>query len=268
MKQSVALMAFAVSVITGSAGAEEIFVADFGDLPQAQVVFLGEVHDNPHHHDNQAAAVVAIAPTAVVFEMLTREKAAAVTPSLLKDPAQLATELDWANTGWPDFEIYYPVFAASAGAEIYGAQVPRAAARAAVMGEDLAEAFGEGAERFGLLAKLPEAQQEEREAKQMAAHCDALPAEMLPGMVLAQRLRDASLARAAMSALAETGGPVVVITGNGHARTDWGAPALLPQEVSVLSIAQIEAQSEGQEPFDKWLVTAAAEREDPCAAFK
>ncbi|KPA21739.1 hypothetical protein shim_24460 [Shimia sp. SK013] len=268
MKQSVALMAFAMSVVTGGAGAEEIFVSDFGDLPQAQVVFLGEVHDNPHHHDNQAAALVAIAPKAVVFEMLTHEKAAAVTPSLLRDQAKLAKALDWANSGWPSFEMYYPVFAASAGAEIYGAQVPRATARAAVMGEDLAEAFGEGAERFGLLAKLPEAQQEEREAKQMAAHCNALPAEMLPGMVLAQRLRDASLARAVLAALEATDGPVVVITGNGHARTDWGAPALLPQEVSILLIAQFETPSQGPEPFDKWLVTAAAEREDPCEAFK
>ncbi|MGR3637730.1 MAG: ChaN family lipoprotein [Shimia sp.] len=268
MKQSVALMAFAMSVVTGGAGAEEISAADFGNLPQAQVVFLGEVHDNPHHHDNQAAALLTLAPSAVVFEMLTPEMAAVVTPDLLKDQAQLAKALDWAHSGWPGFEMYYPVFSASAGAEIYGAQVPRAAARAAVMGEDMAEAFGKGAERFGLLAELPEAQQEEREAKQMAAHCDALPAEMLPGMVLAQRLRDASLARAAMAALDATGGPVAVITGNGHARRDWGAPALLPQEVSVLSIAQFEAPSQGPEPFDKWLVTAAAEREDPCAAFK
>ena len=34
---------------------------------------IGEVHDNPHHHRNQARAVAALKPGAIVFEMLTPE---------------------------------------------------------------------------------------------------------------------------------------------------------------------------------------------------
>lgn len=72
-----------------------------------------------------------------------------------------------------------------------------------------------------------------------------------------------------IAALAETGGPVAVITGNGHARLDWGAPALLAQarpDLSILSIGQLEDQAEDA-PFDVWTVSSAPERDDPCAAF-
>ena len=81
---------------------------------------------------------------------------------------------------------------------------------------------------FGLDAALDPEEQATREAGQMAAHCDALPDHVLPGMVEAQRLRDAALSRAIVAAILETdGGPVAVITGNGHARTDWGIPPML-----------------------------------------
>ncbi len=64
------------------------------------------------------------------------------------------------------------------------------------MREGAAAVFGAAAARFGLDAPLPEDEQAAREAEQAEAHCGALPAEMLPGMVEAQRLRDAALARA------------------------------------------------------------------------
>ena len=60
----------------------------------ADVVFLGEVHDNPAHHDRQAAEVARIAPSAIVWEMLTAEKAAVVTTGLVADEAALGAALD------------------------------------------------------------------------------------------------------------------------------------------------------------------------------
>lgn len=46
------------------------------------VVFLGETHDNPHHHARQSAIVAALLPKAIVWEMLTQEQAAEVTEAL------------------------------------------------------------------------------------------------------------------------------------------------------------------------------------------
>lgn len=233
------------------------------------LIFIGEVHDNPAHHARQAEIVAAVQPAAVVWEMLTPEQAALVTPDLRG--AALGEALDWAESGWPDFAMYAPIFDAAGNARHLGAAVPRAQARA-VIEQPLAEVFGTDTARFGLDQPLPEAQQTAREALQMAAHCDALPVEMLPMMVDIQRLRDAALARAALDALARTGGPVAVITGNGHARKDWGVPAVLAlaaPDVSVYVIGQAEAEVSAMHGlFDAELLADPVDRGDPCDAFR
>jgi uncharacterized iron-regulated protein len=249
------------------AGAEEISAEDFGHLRPADVVVLGEVHDNPLHHHNQAAAVRALDVKALVFEMLTEAQALKVRPGM--DAETLAEALEWEASGWPDFALYWPVFEAGEGLPVFGGALPRDQVRRAVE-EGAAAVFGSGAPIFGLDAPLDREEQALREAQQGAAHCDALPVEMLPGMVEAQRLRDAALAQAVLAAMAETGGPVALITGNGHARHDWGVPRALAAadpSLRVLSIGQFETPPENLVPYDHWIVTAPAAREDPCAAF-
>jgi uncharacterized iron-regulated protein len=262
--------ALGAALFVSAALAGEIAPAALSNLPPADIVLLGEVHDNPAHHLNQAAAVAAIRPAAIVFEMLDPAQAARVTPELLASEAELGAALEWEAAGWPDFAMYYPIFAAAGDARIHAGTETVEAARRAVR-EGAAPVYGEGAEVFGLDAALPEAEEAARIDEQRVAHCDALPADLLPGMVEAQRLRDAWLARAALAAHAETGGPVVVITGNGHARRDWGVPALLARaapDLSVLTVGQYEETAEDAPPFDLWLVTEPAERPDPCAAFR
>ena len=242
---------------------------------QADVYVLGEVHDNPHHHDRQARMIAALGPSAVVFEMLTPDQADLVNTMGHADPEALG----WDASGWPDFALYEPVFAASSGAVIHGSALDRADVRRA-MTEPLAPLFTElwggdsvdhPAPEFGLSAPLPAPQQSRREAQQLEAHCDALPEEMLPLFVQAQRLRDAAFAGAVLSALRSDGGPVVLITGNGHARADWGVPALLSRaapELRVVTLGQFETKvPEDAPPFDVIAVSPEAARPDPCAAF-
>jgi len=234
------------------------------------VAILGEVHDNPAHHTEQAAQVARLQPAAIVFEMLTEEQAARVTPELRGDAEALADALDWDESGWPDFSMYHPIFTAAPDAEIYGAAVPRDAARA-VFDTGPAEAFGPEAARYGLDRDLDPVEQTTREAMQMAAHCDALPEEMLPGMVAVQRLRDAMLARAVVQAVDETGGPVAVITGNGHARRDWGVPAVLAEvapDLDIWVLGQTEEDRPLEGGFDVIKSAPKVERPDPCAAFQ
>ncbi|MDA5558415.1 ChaN family lipoprotein [Shimia sp. MMG029] len=265
MKQMVTAAALAFALAGDAAKAEQL---DHTLLQGVDVVFLGEVHDNPVHHSAQAGATLALAPKAMVFEMLTPEQAALVTPELLDDEAALGQALAWDDSGWPEFSMYYPIFAVSGGARIYGAQVPRGLAREVLSSGNMDAAMAGEASQYKLTEPLPEAQQTEREALQMEAHCNALPEEMLPIMVMAQRLRDARLAQSATQALRETGGPVVVITGNGHVRNDWGAPTLMDPSISVVTFGQLEAEPETAPPYDTWVVTAPVEREDPCAAFQ
>lgn len=248
----------------------EIDASDLYSLPEADVVVLGEIHDNAVHHAHQAIAIEAIGPSAVVFEMLGLEQAARVTPRLRGSEEALGAVLGWEASGWPDFSMYYPIFVAAGDAAIVGAAAPHEDVRSATrLGAGVV--FGDEAARYGVAAPLPEAEQMLREAGQLMAHCNAMPADALPGMVEAQRLRDAWLARATLEAVEETGGPVIVITGNGHARADWGVPALLAvaaPELVVLTLGQFEGAAEAVPPYDLWLVTDAVQRPDPCAAFR
>ncbi|MDQ2094658.1 ChaN family lipoprotein [Rhodalgimonas zhirmunskyi] len=237
-------------------------------LAGAEVAFLGEVHDNAQAHLAQAAALRAAAPKAVVFEMLSPEQAARLTPEARGDVAALGDVLGWEEAGWPDFTIYAPIFAALGEARAYGAAVPREAARG-VMQTGIAAAFGTEAVRYGLDQPLGAQEQAARETFQMEAHCNALPEEMLPVMVDIQRYRDAALARAVAQALQDTGGPVAVITGNGHARRDWGAPVYVARALPEAVIFTLGVGEPGgpEGRFDAVIEVPAAEREDPCAAF-
>lgn len=264
--QTVAALLAAVCV-----SAEEIEPTGLYGLPQADVVLLGEHHDNPAHHAHQAIAVEAVGARALVLEMLTEAEALRITPELRESEPALEAVLGWNASGWPDFAMYYPIFAAAGDAAIFGGALEHDRVRQAVT-DGAAAMFGDAAPLFGLDDALDDAEQGQREADQLAAHCDALPVAILAGMVEAQRLRDAALARAVIAAFAETGGPVAVITGNGHARTDWGVPRALEQaapDLSVISVGQFEAAPPaGDPPFDFWLVTEAVERPDPCDTFE
>lgn len=236
----------------------------------ADVIFIGEQHDNPAHHRLQAAWTSQLHPAALVFEMLTPEQAAQVTADNRKSMMQLAAALAWEASGWPDFAMYYPIFAAVPDAAIYGAGVPRDQIRN-LMQQELADVVGLAeAALYGLDQPLPADQQALREALQAEAHCDALPATMLPMMVSVQRLRDVALARAARIALSETGGPVVVITGNGHARADWGAPFYLQEVAPGVNVFALGQGEEGRDPdgqFDMAVDGPGVDRGNPCDAF-
>ncbi|MGD9863174.1 MAG: ChaN family lipoprotein [Pseudodonghicola sp.] len=237
-------------------------------MTRADVVLLGEIHDNPAHHMVQAEAVRAIAPAAVVWEMMTEEVAQGVDAAVIGDPEALAARTGWEASGWPRLELYLPVFEAARNAVHYGALVPRSAV-GGVIAEGAVAAFGPEAARFGLSDPLPAAEQAEREADQQAAHCNAMPEDKLGLLVDIQRLRDATLARTVLRALQDTGGPVAVITGNGHVRADRGVPVYLHRAAPNLVVYTLGQSEDGRlgGTFDAVIDSPAVARPDPCAAF-
>ncbi len=240
----------------------------------ADIVILGEVHDNPEHHRNQARIVEALRPEALVFEMIPQEKETLVNEMRAAGVSreELAEALQWAESGWPDFEFYAEILEAAPSARVFGAGQPSADVRRAMV-EGAAGPFGPDAAIYGLDKPLEPEEQAAREAIQAEAHCNALATELLPGMVEAQRFRDAGLADATLWARTMTGGgQVVVITGNGHADMERGMPEALriaDPEVSMIVLGQLEAEPDSDEalPFDFYVVTDAPERADPCAAL-
>lgn len=247
-------------------------------LEGAGIFILGEVHDNPTHHATQAKIVADLKPQAIVFEMLEPDVALRVTTENRTNAAELEALLDWNASGWPDFSMYHPIFTAAPEAAIFGAAVPRDDARRAVS-EGASAVFGGAASLFGLDQALPEDEHTQRVDLQREAHCNALPEDLLPGMVEAQRLRDAALARAAVAAYAHAQAvsdepKVVVIAGNGHAREDWGVPALLrtyyannAEAPNHYAVGQFEDTIPEDAPYSNSVSAPAPEREDPCLAF-
>ncbi len=242
---------------------------DIDAFAGADVIILGEVHDNPRHHAAQAEVVAALQPAALVFEMLTSAQAGLITGENRGDEAGLRAALKWDDAGWPDFSYYYPIFVAGKAARVLGAGLTRPAARKAFKTGVLLD-FGAEAELYGLDRALDEAEQAARLEFQRAAHCNALPENLLAGMVELQRLRDAYLARAVVEALEAVGGPVVVITGNGHARKDRGLAVYLRAarpDVAIIAVGMAEGgRIDGV--FDLVVSFAAEPRPDPCLAFQ
>ena len=61
-----------------------------------------------------------------------------------------------------------------------------------------------------------------------------------------------------------------MITGNGHARKDWGAPYYVTFAAPDVSVASLGLGEEGASPdggFDTVESTKGVDRGDPCAAF-
>ena len=243
--------------------------AELAGWKYAWIVVLGEVHDNPSHHRNQAQLVAAIRPTALIFEMLTPAQATAAIGVDRTDPVALGNALEWDASGWPDFSMYAPIFAAAPDAVIIGAALPEDQMMS-VADKGAAAVFGSDAAAFGLIPLAPD-DQATREAEQAEAHCGALPSEMLAGMVEVQRLRDAHFARVTLEALETYGEKVVLITGSGHARADIGVPAALRSarpDLQVWSLGQFESDPGSDAPFDAVIVTDPVPRPDPCLAFQ
>jgi uncharacterized iron-regulated protein len=265
------LVASCILLLPGAAGStavSDVIAAAKG----ADVVILGEIHDNPVHHENQAAIVAALRPAALVFEMIPQSAEDEVNAlrEAGADQAKLAEALDWDASGWPDFSNYAIVLEAAPRARVFGAEQSRAEVKRAMV-EGAAGVFGPDASTYGLDKPLPPVEQQAREAEQLAAHCNELPSEVLPGMVEAQRLRDAGLADAALWARTMTGdGQVVVIAGSGHADRKRGVPALLETaapKLKVLALGQFESPSEEGGDFDEVLYAPAPPRGDPCAGL-
>lgn len=253
---------------TGPAGLEA-FVERARDR---DIVVLGEIHDNPEHHRNQARIVAALQPAAIVFEMIAQEDEGVLNELRAAGASreEMAEALDWANSGWPDFAFYAEILEAAPAARIFGAGQPSADVRRAMV-EGAAGVFGPDARIYGLDQPLGPEEQSLREAELASSHCGAMAPEVLPGMVEAQRFRDAGLADAALWARIMTGeGQVVVITGSAHADRLRGMPAMLAlaePETSVLSLGQFEGTVDDPDAFDAVLVAPAPERADPCEAF-
>lgn len=254
--------------------------ADVGRrVAAAQVVLLGETHDNPEHHRLQRqileSRLAAGVRPILMMEQFDRDQQPALDDSLRK-----GGDLAALMRGW-DASHYYGILdtARNAGLPLRGANLPRANLRPVVREGYTSLAAGE-VERLALASTWDEARERFMAKVIEASHCGKVTAGLRDGLVRAQRLRDATLADTVL----ESGdAQIVFILGRGHARRDVGVPRYLVARrpgIRVLSIGMVEVQAGRTDPsayeteraadiapYDLVMFTARAERPDPCLAF-
>lgn len=242
-------------------------------------VLLGELHDNPDHHRaraEQLRQLIAKEPrTVVVFEQFSRTQDAAVAQARVAHPGDVeavieAAQFDRKNWRWP---LHQPLFDAvlATDAQAHGGNIDRDQVRRIVR-------EGDAAWPADLLALRDRtawspAQQATLAKDIQDGHCGAMPETMLPGMVQAQRARDAAMAQAMLSAKQSGAKRVVLIAGNGHVRRDVAVPVYLQAAgvpaADIDAVAYLEPGSAVPAGgYDRVERAPEAKREDPCAVFK
>jgi uncharacterized iron-regulated protein len=234
------------------------------------IVFLGEVHDNARHHAVRAGLLAAVGRAPVVLEHIRTDQVSAFTPVPASTDALFAA-LKWDESGWPDKAMFAPLFDQIRGRPVYAGEPERGRARDVARQGLKALADGEAA-RLKLDTPLPETAQDALLTELEASHCGLMPKSAFGTMAVAQRYRDAFLADAAMTAAANHGG-AFVLTGNGHARRDRGAPFALKQrgfDKPVLVVLFTESAPDTVDPAiaDIIVATKPAERKDPCEEMR
>ncbi len=280
-----------VGVIWSTGDREAVGRAEALDrLAGADLVILGETHDNPDHHRLQAEFIEELVERgrrpSVVFEMIPEDMQPDIDGYLAAEPedgAGLGPAVTWEARGWPDWSIYQPIadVAIENGLAIIAGglsdTVQRSLMQDGVEGLDAGER-----DRLGLDHALAPAAADSLDEVLYDAHCELIPRESLPAMRQFQRARDGAMA-SAIEGAAEAG-TVMLIAGAGHARRDWGVPAQLAARgagLDIASLAFVEVSGEETDPgaylpapagdspvFDSLVFTARAEREDPCAALE
>ncbi|MEM7776889.1 MAG: ChaN family lipoprotein [Pseudomonadota bacterium] len=220
-------------------------------------LLLGEIHDNPIHHQIQACLLDFASEgrkLSVVFEQIRSTQADALATYLALPDATasgLGPAINWGKSGWPQWSEYQPIadVALRRKLPILAGDVARDAMRA-VARRGLDGVPAQDRDRLGVAVPLPDRLEAALRKELAESHCNLMPSTAFGGMSIAQRYRDAHLADALLTARKTRAG-AVLISGNGHVRSDRGVPWHLSRrepETTTLTIAQAEVQDDVTDP--------------------
>lgn len=240
----------------------------------ADLVLLGEVHDNPTAHAVRGQLLHALAAThpAVVFEQFAASDAPIAKPAPGDTLTAWLDRNGFDRRGWR-WPLHEPVVSAALadGRSLWGSNLSRESLRSVVTGG--AAAAPEPLRQLMAQAPLDPAAQAALDRDIIEGHCNRLPASMIPGMRAAQEARDAAMTRALL--LAADDGPAWLIAGNGHVRGDIAVPRILRRvapRTSMLVVGLLERDSTGAAPaaverrrYDLAILIPRTARPDPCA---
>ena len=259
----------------------------------AKYVLLGEIHDNPDHHQIQATILQELIdagrrPT-LVWEMVPQRLANAANSYDLKTDPKLqdyARRLEWEERGWYTWDIYRPIalVAARAGLTMTAGNLDRTVTRA-LSKNGIDVLTPEQQADFALRHSLPVEIQKQLYVDLQQSHCNLMPERALPAMANVQRARDGAMANAMLqSGKGDGEDGAVLIAGNGHVRKDRGVPFVLDYTLSgtsmSVSVGLVELSPElasfedyqlavnGTQLYDFVIFTPQYDNSDHCAALR
>lgn len=237
-------------------------------------VLLGEVHDNPDHHQLQAWAVGALqslrsarisegAPqiAAVALEMVSSDKNEVLDKFYdragkarrRRSAQDFGRMLEWDKSGWPQFDTYAPIIDKALYWELtlVAASPPRE--RVSAVAKTGIEALGpEAAQALALHLPLETDLSAALVEEIKTGHCNLLPETAHAGMVFVQRYRDAAMADAMLQASGARGS--ILIAGSGHIRRDRAVPLYLiargVPSAEIVTLMPLEVEEGRTDPED------------------
>lgn len=258
---------------------------------KANVLLLGEAHDNPLHHELQQkllkarlesaarpASMPALMP-ALMMEQIDAESQPALDQALAGSNRDEALSSVTSLIKFADWQAYQPLLAIAVDNKlpVIAANTPSRKLQPVIWHGYAAYDAGE-LKRLAVEQVWSESRQNYLETHMGGAHCGKLRDELRAGLTRSQRLRDALMADSAVSSI-DRG--VVAIVGSSHARRDIGLPlyfAARAPSARILSLAFIEVSpgvtdpkayemgsATGDVPYDVVWFTPRVGRTDPCA---
>lgn len=234
----------------------------------AQVLLLGETHDNGEGHRLRATVLrerveLGWRP-AIAMEQFDREHQGLLDAALRECPDAdcVVQRAAPGPSGWT-WTFYRPVIdlALKYKLPLLAANLSRTDA-GKVVRSGLASALDASVmRRYGLDGPVSPDVLKPQVEEVRRGHCDMLPADMLQPMALAQIARDVVMAETMRPHIARG---VVLIAGNGHVRRDIAVPYWLhTQGVPTWSIGFVE-QAGARNEFDVARGIPRLDRPDPC----
>ena len=249
-------------------------------IEDKSVVMIGEKHDNPLHHENQALLVrhlrEAGAKGRLVMEMAEQAHQANLDNASLEGLDQLGADIAWEARGWPAWSQYRPIVAEAlkAGMELKAGNPDRATLMQLGKNQTL-DADHLVDLRWDRDYTAP--QLDSLLDELVDAHCGMMDRDAVKPLVGMQKLKDAFMARA-LRGKRKADDVAILIAGNGHTRKDRGVRMFLDKTETVASVALIEVVRDRTDAtdypafdpklYDYVWFTPRVDEVDPCETFR
>lgn len=233
------------------------------ELAGAELILVGERHDNPDHHALQRWLLEVLQPGSLLLEMLEPRQQARVDEVRARLAAgerleDLPAALDW-QPGW-DWALYEELVEYALGQPwpLMAANLDR---------QEIHEIYrNPPALAGGRSTAAPVQQALEEQIRD--SHCNMLPESQVPSMRAVQQQRDRRMAER----LLQAPGPALLFAGAFHVRRDLGVPLHLadlqgPSRTRVLILAEAGAEVDAGQADFVWYTPSRPEQ-DHCARWR